>query len=347
MKILIIGGTRFVGKHIVTAARARGHEVTLFHRGKTNAVPDANHGVAKPDGPGAGAGSAAVEHIHGDRTLDLSPLAGRRWDAVVDTCGYVPRITRMSAEFLRGAVDHYVFISSVSVYAEGNPPGQDEHAPVATLADETTEEITGETYGGLKVLCERSVHDAWGDRALTIRPGLIVGPDDYTDRFPYWVDRIARGGEVLAPGDPAQPLQVIDARDLGEWTVRLVEARQGGVLNAVGPDHVLSMERFLETCRAEVGPRSTLTWVAENFLLERGVAPWTEVPLWVPAKEASFSMTSNRRAIEAGLTFRSIAATIRDTLAWSSTRPADHEWRAGMKPEREAALLREWHAANG
>jgi 2'-hydroxyisoflavone reductase len=327
LRLLILGGTRFVGRHLVEAALARGHTLTLFNRGQSNPA-------LFPD----------VEHITGDRAADLAQLRGRSWDVVIDTCGYVPRIVRASAQALVRAAERYAFISSVSVYAEDNPRGMDEDSPLAKLADETVEEVTGETYGGLKVLCERAVQQTYAKQALIVRPGLIVGPHDPTDRFTYWPWRIAQGGEVLAPGDPDQPQQIIDARDLAAWLVRLVEKQHAGVFNAVGPDYALNTRRMLETCVAECNPRTQLTWVSEEFLLQAGVQPWSEIPVWVPEKECAFDTASNARAIAAGLTFRPLEETIRDTLAWARTRPLDHAWRAGLTREREAELLQHWRA---
>ncbi len=327
MQLLIIGGTRFAGRHLVEAALARGHTLTLFNRGQSN--PEL---------------FPQVEQLHGDRTEDLTLLQGRTWDAVIDTSGYVPRHVRRSAEALVGQTDRYVFISTVSVYAENNPRGMDETAPLATLTDETVEEITGETYGGLKVLCEQAVEQALPDRALIIRPGLIVGPHDPTDRFTYWPYRIAQGGEVLAPGNPDQPQQIIDVRDMAEWIVKMVDAKHTGIFNAVGPEQLLTTRRMLEACVAVCNPQARLTWVSESFLLEHKVEPWSEMPVWVPEKDSAFDTCSNARAIAAGIKFRPIEDTIRDTLAWANTRPSDHAWRAGMKPEREAELLQSWHA---
>ncbi len=326
MKLLIIGGTRFVGRHLVEHALARGHRLTLFNRGQSN--PEL---------------FPQVEQLRGDRAVDLSPLQDRSWDAVIDTCGYVPRIVRLSAQALAGHVDHYVFISTGSVYAGNNPPGMDEDSPLATLTDESVEEVTGETYGGLKALCEKVVQQAYPDQALIIRPGLIVGPHDPTDRFTYWPWRVAQGGEVLAPGQADQPLQIIDARDLVQWLVSLVEAKHTRIFNAVGPDYALTTRRMLEACVAVCNPQARLTWVAESFLLEHNVEPWSELPVWLPEKESALFICRNARAIAAGLKFRPIEETLSDTLAWARTRPADHAWGAGMKAEREAELLRAWH----
>ncbi len=327
MKLLIIGGTRFVGRHLVEYALARGHTLTLFNRGQSN--PDL---------------FPQVEQLRGDRAADLALLMHRSWDAVVDTCGYLPRVVRLSAQALAGQIDRYVFISTVSVYADGNPRGMDETAPLATLKDETVEDVTGETYGGLKVLCEKAVEETYLNRALIIRPGLIVGPHDPTDRFTYWPWRTAQGGEVLAPGNSDQPVQIIDARDLAQWIVQLVEEKRAGIFNGVGPDYALTTRRMLEACVAVCNPQARLTWVSESFLLDHEVEPWSEMPVWLPEKESALETCSNARAIAAGLKFRSIEETIRDTLVWARIRPADYMWRAGMKAEREAELLRAWRA---
>ncbi len=329
MKLLIIGGTRFVGRHLAAAALARGHQVTLFHRGQTNSdlFP-------------------AIEHLHGDRDGDLAMLKKRRWNAVIDTCGYVPRVVRQSVEVLANAADQYVFISTISVYRDDNPMGMNEDSPLATLADETTETVTDETYGALKVMCEKTVAQAFANRALIIRPGVIVGPHDYTDRFTYWVHRVTRGGEVLAPGNPDQPVQFIDARDLGEWCVHMVEARRTGVFNATGPDEAVSMRQLLDECQAVCNQAAHFTWIDEQFLLDAGAQPWSELPLWVPAQSVNFQSIDCRRAIAAGLTYRPLATTIRDTLDWDTTRPSDHEWRAGLTTEREQELLHNWRTAS-
>jgi 2'-hydroxyisoflavone reductase len=330
MKLLILGGTVFLGRYLVETALARGHQVTLFNRGQHN--PD-----LYPD----------VEKLRGDRDGGLDILRGRRWDAVIDTCGYVPRIVSASAELLAGAVDSYTFISSISVYPTFKEIGIDEGAPVGTLADPAVEEVTGESYGPLKALCEQAVEQALPGRALNIRPGLIVGPHDPTDRFTYWPHRVAQGGEVLAPGRPERHVQIVDVRDLAEWTVRAVEEGRAGVYNATGPDYALTMGRLLDTCREASGSEGRVTWVGEDFLAEKAVGPWIELPLWIPESDpdaAGFSDVNCGKAIGVGLAFRDLAETVRATLEWDAARPADREWRAGLKPEREAELLREWHS---
>lgn len=330
MRLLILGGTIFLGRHLVATALARGHAVTLFNRGQHN--PDLFPDVAK---------------VRGDRTVSLDALADGRWDAVIDTSGYVPRVVRLAATTLADRVDHYTFISSLSVYADPSRPGVDETAPVGRIDDPTTEEITGESYGPLKALCEQAAEAALPGRALIIRPGLIVGPYDPTDRFTYWPRRVAHGGAVLAPGRPGYATQIIDARDLAEWTLDMVEARRVGVYNATGPATPLTLGEVLDTSRAVSGSDATFTWLDEAFLLAHGAQPWTELPLWVPESDpqlAGFNKFSIDRALAAGLTFRPLADTVAATLAWDAARPTDTPPRAGLTREREAELLAAWRA---
>lgn len=327
MKLLLLGGTVFLGRHLVEAALTRGHELTLFNRGQHSPglYPD-------------------IEKLCGDRDGDLWALQGRRWDAVIDTCGFVPRIVKASAELLAGAVGHYTFISSISVYKDFSVAGIDESAPVGTLLNETVEVRTDETYGPLKALCEQTAQLAMPGRVLNVRPGLIVGPYDPTNRFTYWPRRVAQGGDVLAPGFPQQSVQFIDVRDLAEWLVRMVEASQTGTYNATGPDKVLTMERMLEECRSVSGSDANFVWVSEEFLIGSGVAPWTEIPLWIPQteNESGFLQVNSNKAMVAGLSFRPLLDTIRDTLAWDFTRPLDLERYAGLAQEREIELLQAW-----
>jgi 2'-hydroxyisoflavone reductase len=323
MKLLILGGTRFVGRALVESALANGHEVTLFNRGQSN--PD-----LYPE----------VEQLRGDRDGGLDALRGRQWDAVIDTCGYVPRLVGDSARLLADAVAHYTFISSISVYADFNRAGIDENHPLATMPDETVETIDGETYGPLKVLCEKVVDEAMNGRSLQVRAGLIVGPHDPTDRFSYWPYRAAQGGEVLAPGSPDAPVQFIDVRDLAAWTVQAAERQLTGAYNATGPAAPLSMQSLLHTCREVSGSDAVFTWVDEAVILENEIAPWTELPLWLPGEDgAAFGGVDCRKAQANGLTYRPLADTIRDTLAWLHTRPADYTWRSGLPAEKEARAL--------
>lgn len=326
MRILIIGGTRFLGRHLVESALARGHEVTLFNRGKSN--PDL---------------FPQLETIHGDREKDIEKLteSGRFWDAVIDVAGYLPRIVRLSAEALKDKVGRYVFISSISVYSDFSKVGIDESDLVGKLEDETIEEITGETYGPLKALCEKAVQDLYGERALIIRPGLIVGPHDPTDRFTYWPVRIARGGEVLAPQKPEAAIQVVDVRDLSDFILKLIEENASGIYNVTGPDYELTIGKLLDVSKQLTGSDATVKWASVEFLNQQNVQAWSDMPTWIPDDEdgIGFSRVDVSKAINAGLKFRPLEETIRDTLAWEQTRPTDHEWRAGLTAEREAQVL--------
>ena len=332
MRLLVLGGTKFLGRHIIAAALARDHEVTIFTRGRLT-----------PDLP------PQVEWLRGDRDGDLGALAGRRWEAVIDTSGYVPRIARASAEALRGAVGRYVFISTISVYPEFSRVGIDERAPVGTLDDETVEEVSGATYGPFKALCERAIEETLPGRAIIIRPGLIVGPYDPTGRFTYWPTRVARGGDVLVPRSLDWPTQIIDARDLAAWSVTMAEGGAPGIYNATGPNYTLTFGEVFEACRAAAGGDARPVVVPEEFLLENEVAPWMELPLWIPdtLEHAGFAAVDCRRAIAAGLTFRPLPETVRDTLAWDRTLPPGAERGAGLSAEREAELLRAWAARGG
>ena len=324
MKILILGGTKFLGRYLVDAAIAAGHEVTLFNRGKTNPT-------LFPD----------VEMILGDREQDVDRLAGREWDAVIDVAGYLPRIVRLSAEALKDSVKKYVFISSISVYSEFSKVGINEEDPVGKLEDETIEEITGETYGPLKVLCEKTVQEIYGDQALIVRPGLIVGPYDPTDRFTYWPMRVKRGGDMITPDKPQTPIQIIDVRDLSEFIIKLIEEGASGIYNATGPDYELTIGEFLDVCRMVSGSVATFHWASVEFLKEHEVAPWSDMPVWIPDTEedAGFSRVDVSKATNAGLKFRPLEDTVRDTIQWAEMRPEDHDWRAGLNPTKEQILL--------
>jgi 2'-hydroxyisoflavone reductase len=331
MRLLILGGTGFLGPHIVEAALARKHVPTLFNRGRTNPglFPD-------------------LEKLHGDRDPNkgdgLNALKGRQWDAVVDTSGYVPRIARASADLLAPNVKQYVFISTVSVYGDMSKPGVDEKSPVGTLDDPASEQVTNEGYGPLKALCEQAVEGVMPGRTTNIRPGLIVGPGDPTDRFTWWPARIDRGGEVLAPGNPEAPVQFIDARDLAQFILKCIEDGHAGVYNALGPKHPFPMAAMLYGCQAVTTSDAHLTWVEQDFLLKQGAGPWMELPLWVPdvGETAGFARVSNAKGLAVGLTFRPFADTARDTLAFAKNLPADHKWGAGMAPAKEHAILSAW-----
>ena len=324
MNILIIGGTRFLGKHLVDSALARGHQITLFNRGKTN--PD-----LFPN----------IETIIGNREHDINKLSGRNWDTVIDTCGYVPRIVRESGVGLERSVRRYVFISTLSVHADNREIGIAEEYPVGKLEDETVEEITGETYGPLKALCEKTILDLYGEHGLVVRPGLIVGPNDPTDRFTYWPVRVAQGGDVLAPERPEVPVQIIDVRDLSNFIIKLIENKASGIYSATGPDYELTFGAMLETCKRVSESNANIQWASVDFLKQNKVEEWSDMPVWVPDNEENvgFSRFDVSKGIKAGMKFRPLEETVRDTLAWANTRPAEHEWRAGLKSEREQELL--------
>ncbi len=331
---------------MVTAALARNHEITLFNRGKHPS-----------------AALTSVETLYGDRNSDLAKLQGRRWDAVVDTCGYLPRTVRASVQVLSHSVDRYVFISSLSVYADVSVFGIDETAPIAGLTSEQLKKANeidssgqasavtyGEMYGGLKALCEQAAEEVLPNRVLIIRPGLIVGSYDYTARFTYWVERIARGnevGEVLAPGRPDRYIQLIDVRDLAEWTVRMIERKETGVYNANGLPNSLTMERALEECKIVSDSDASFTWVSDNFLTQERVAPWSEMPFWMPEEGAphlkGFMFINCNKAVGSGLSFRHLNETITDTLTWRETNRLNEKLKAGIDPDKEQGLLRKWH----
>ncbi|MBK5259243.1 MAG: NAD-dependent epimerase/dehydratase family protein [Thermoanaerobaculia bacterium] len=332
LSILILGGTGFIGPSQVRYALARGHKVTVFNRGKTN----------------PGTLPAGVEQLIGDRNDNLKALEGRKWDAVIDNPSTLPRWVRDAAQLLKDSANQYVFISTISVYADHSKPYMDETADTAKLADPTVEQVTGESYGGLKALAEKEAEKAFPGRTTIVRPGLIVGAGDNSDRFSYWPLRIARGGEVLAPGSPDDPVQFIDARDLGEWTIRLLEQRAYGTFNAIGPVSRLSIAEMLHGIRAVVSGSTPIsfTWVPAAFLEEQKVAPWSDMPVWIPptGEYAGFGTRSNKKAIAAGLTFRPLADTARATLDWADARPAERKakLRAGLAPEREVEVLAAW-----
>ena len=305
MKLLVLGGTKFLGRHVVSAALERGHEVTTFTR--ETSVP-------------------GTESLHGDRDGNLDALHGREWDGVVDTSGYLPGIVRQSAELLRDAVQRYAFVSSISVYADFSQPVS-ESSPLSQEDD----------YGGNKARCEQVVEEVYGDRSARVRAGLIVGPYDPTDRFTYWPRRIAAGGETLAPGDPDAPTQFVDARDLAAFLVQLALEGPGGVFNATGPLQPLTMRALFEQLRDALGSDASFTWVDDEALLAAEVEPWTGLPLWLPGDDyAGMARADISRSVAAGLAFRPLAETARDTYEWDASVPGE---RPTLSREREAEVL--------
>jgi 2'-hydroxyisoflavone reductase len=330
--ILVLGGTNFLGPHVVDAALARGHTVTLFNRGKT-------HAELYPD----------LEKLHGDRDGHLEALAGRKWDAVVDPSGYVPRIVKMSAELLAPSVGHYVFISTISVYASLADRNADETAAVRTMPDPTNEDRSNGNYGAQKALSEAAAEAAMPGRVLNVRPGLIVGPGDPTGRFTHWPSRLREGGDVLAPGDGATPVQWIDGRDLGAWIVRAIEQRSVGVMNALGPEPGEPMRDVLAACNKAGGDKAKLVWVPADFLDAHDVSGWSELPMWLPntGDTAGFGTRSNARAVAAGLTMRPIYDTAVDTLKWLDAQPEAERPKlasTGITRDKEAKVIADYRA---
>jgi 2'-hydroxyisoflavone reductase len=337
MDLLILGGGQFVGRYIVEAcvslresseaALGRGHRVSTFSRGKTN--------------PGL---FPQAEKLIGDRQAgDLEALRGRSWDAVVDVNGYLPREVRQSAELLKDRVGRYLFISTVSVYAD--PSNTAENGPVQKLDDPSVEEVTGATYGGLKALCEEVVQEVYGERATVVRPHLVVGPHDHTGRFTYWPWRAAQGGEMLFPGTPQTPVQFVDVRDLAAFTLHLLETGTPGIFNGARPH--ISMGELVEALGEATHHAFGPTWVDWLFLKAHGVRPWMDLPAWFPADDpaSGLSRTPTAKSEAAGLKFRSVLETVSDTLEWAKSLPEVKT--AGLSREREAELLHAWHGSKG
>jgi 2'-hydroxyisoflavone reductase len=339
--VLLLGGSKFVGPHLIAAAQDLGARVTTFTRGLLASAP-----------------IEGVETLHGDRNRDLATLDGRRWDVVIDTSGYLPSQVRTAAEFFSSRSDRYVFFSSISVYADFSVFGIDERSPVRDLSPEQlrTAEGTdlsgpvsavsfGENYGALKALCETQAEAAMPGRTLIVRPGLIVGPGDNTDRFSYWVVRASGGGDVLAPGRPERELQFIDVRDLARWTLRAIEQRLTGIYNLNGLPGGVTMLQVLEAGKAASGSDARFVWVADEFLMEYGVTPWSEIPVWVPEYDSQdsrgFMFVNVDKALAAGLTLRPLDETVRDTLEWWRSAPP-RALRAGLDPAKEAGILEKW-----
>jgi 2'-hydroxyisoflavone reductase len=318
VKLLLLGGPRFLGRAVADVTLERGHELTFFNRGTTN--PD-----LYPE----------VERIVGDRDNDLGALRGRTWDAVVDTSGYLPSAALASAEALAGC-GLYCFVSSISVYADLSQKN-DEDSALDELGNLPANEVTDKSYGPLKALCENVIRETFGERALVIRPGLIAGPHDPTGRFTYWPHRIARGGEVIAPAPPERLTQLIDARDLGEWVVALCERGASGTFNATHPG--LSWSDLVDACMSITDSDVEIAWVPDDFLLDHNVGTWMELPLWIPDPRMTEALHADvARAVAAGLTFRPLAETARAALDDAETTEA-----AGLTSEREAAILADWH----
>lgn len=335
LRILILGGTGFMGPHQVRYALGRGHKVTVFNRGRETV-----------DWPGQ------VEALTGDRsTGDLKALAGREWDVCIDNPTTLPFWVRDAGQALKGKVGQYVFISTLSVYASNARPEEDETGALAAYAgaDALAErQAAPALYGPLKAKSEAEAARWFGEAVTIIRPGLLVGPGDPTDRYTYWPVRLSRGGEVLGPGDGSDPCQVIDARDIAEWTVRMCEQRAFGTYNATGPARPLPAREMLARTARGVKGDPRIVWTDADFLQAQKVRPWADLPAWVPARDdtAGFGRRSVARALGRGLTFRPLETTAADTLAWFRTQPPERQakLKAGLEPAREAELIAAWRA---
>jgi 2'-hydroxyisoflavone reductase len=331
--IVILGGTGFIGPHLTQESLRRGWKVTHFNRGKRSAD-----------------GVADVETVLGDRKGQLDALRGRKWDVVIDDTGYIPKFVKMSADLLAPNVGYCLFISSISAYASFAKPN-DERSPTGKLSNPDIEEVTNDTYGPMKASCEQYSAEAFKGRISIVRPGYIVGPLDSTDRFTYWPVRASKGGEMLAPGTPRDPIQIIDVRDLAAWMMKLVESRSTGYFNAVSPPGAFTMGDLITASqRATPKTGAAVTWVPEDFLAAHWKAEELDLPPWSPMKGAmaGASLTSTKPAIKTGLRCRPLQETVRDTLAWFQSLPADRQAKlhAGLDPQKEAATLRDWHLGN-
>jgi 2'-hydroxyisoflavone reductase len=339
LRILILGGTGFTGPFQVKYALSRGHKITVFNRGKSH----------------PGELPKEVEQLIGDRNGQLEALKGKQWDVCIDNPTTLPAWVRDAAQMLKGNIDRYVFISTISVYADTSK-GVDEKAPLAKYegADpykETLEAMKAsgyKTYGPLKALSEQETEKWFPEKSLIIRPGLIVGPRDETDRFTYWPVRIDRGGEVLAPGNPSDPVQFIDGRDLAEWTIRMVEKPETGIYNATGPAKELGIGGMLDGIKAALDSNATFAWANADFLKQQKVEAWSDMPVWA-GDELGMARTNVSRAMAKGLTFRPLADTARDTLAWFKAQTPERQakLRAGLAAEREKEVLAAWHEKSG
>jgi 2'-hydroxyisoflavone reductase len=331
LKVLILGGTGISGPHLVRELRAAGHKLTLLNRGKRNP------GLFKD-----------IETLIGDRNGPLDVLEGRDWDVVVDNSGYFPRQVKRSTELLKDHSRHYIYVSSISAYADLTPPGIDEDYKLAPLTDPDATEITNENYGGLKAACEEIVEQTFGERRTVIRPSYIVGPGDSSDRFTYWPMRVARGGEMLAPGTPSDPVQFIDVRDMADFMTACVERQIKGRYNLCNPPGAVTMGELLETSKRISGSNARFVWAKPSFIEQNKLQESGEIPIWAaPAgKEAGAALVSSARAVAQGLRFRDLDTTIKDTLAWHEQRPADQQatLKAGLTAEREAELLKQLKA---
>lgn len=324
LKILILGGTTFLGPHLVQELQQHGHEVTIFTRGNQSSK------------------ISNVEELRGNRDGNLEALKNRNWDAIIDTSGHLPRLVRESSNLLTNSTNHYTFISTIGVYQDFHKQQIDENYPTAKLENEDIEEITEQNYGALKAACEGVIQSFFPNRCLIIRPGLIVGPLDPTNRFTYWPVRLKKGGETLAPGSPNQLLQVIDVRDLAKWIVAMVEQQATGIYNVTGPAKPINFKQLLKECQDVTNSNVTLAWVDEDFLIEHQIQDWVEIPLWLSYKRnmPGFLNVSIEKALKAGLVFRPISETIKAVLDEDNDKIDKNQ--SGLNADKERMLLNQW-----
>lgn len=326
MNILIIGGTIFLGKHIINSALTNKHNITLFNRG-----------IHNPDW------FPELERIKGDREGDLSELKGRKFDAVIDTCGYVPGIVKKSAESLRDTCGYYTFVSSISAYKDFGRMGMDENSETGVITDGNTEVMNLENYGPLKVMCENEVIKVFKNDCSIVRSGLIVGDGDFSDRFTYWVERIKRGGKVIIPKSVKNNIQFIDVKDLADWIIKMTEEKISGIYNSTGPLDELSLEEFVRICKKNTGSNAEFLEIDEKFLLEENVIPYKDITLWLPEDSAGGNYVNISKAKAAGLKIRPLEETIKDTIYYHNSRGIEYKLRTGLSPEREAEIIEKWN----
>ncbi|GGJ49019.1 NAD-dependent epimerase/dehydratase family protein [Deinococcus roseus] len=325
MNVLVLGGSRFVGWYIVHSLLRAGHRVSVFNRGRSNTdLPE------------------EVEQLVGDRNTNLAALEGRNWDAVIDVNAYVPRQVRQVVEVLKGRVEHYLLISTISVYADSAEPPISEDSPVIELEDRDTEAVTGETYGGLKVLCERTLAELWGEKHTILRLGLVVGGRDMTFRFPFWVKKALEGGEMIAPGKPVSPVQFVFVRDIADFTVHTLEKHLYGTFNAAREPELWG--EVMREIVHQAGTHASLTWVDSTFLLEHGVRPWVDLPIWLPEQPEFLGMlsVSDRKAKLNGMPSSPLSEVVADMTTWARTQP-DEAFKEGLSQERIQEILKQWH----
>ncbi|WP_026906848.1 NAD-dependent epimerase/dehydratase family protein [Paucisalibacillus globulus] len=340
MKVLILGGTRFLGKALVEEGLKRGHEITLFNRGTNKEA------------------FSGVEQLIGDRDGDVSQLENRKWDVVMDTCGFAPHQINKIAAVIGTSIEHYTYISSISVYKDWIPFNITEDYHLQSMPPDQLKDVLKnvkegrispyEHYGALKVLCEAEAEKYWPGRVLHIRAGQLVGQFDYTDRLPYWVQRVAEGGNIMVPGSPNRPIQLIDVKDIATWVFDMVKRRKAGTFNVTGPDYELTMEELLNTCKVVTNSNAEFVWVDEQLVLEHQIQPWTEMPLWIPEHfplegetEPWKMFISVKKALDAGLSFRRLEETIHDVYQWEKSRK-DSKRKTGISRKKEQEVLDAW-----